>query len=122
MSGLVPDKPDVDAAYWVSRDGGGPVFAKWHAESRTWWIENWHITVSPESMGFAGYTFARVGDTECRHPIPGPAALMRMHALPQEMIDRQNADLKAAGAPLREHGPWVFATRDCAAMLKEAMK
>lgn len=66
MSGLVPDNPDVDAAYWLQRLGGTPVIAQWRAQSATWWIPPWHISVTPGSAHAIGYTFAYGDPTHVR--------------------------------------------------------
>lgn len=108
MSRLVPDDPDVDGWYWL-QSAGTIHLAEWLAHRR-WVICG--LVYSPESAAERGHTFARVGDAECRHPIPSPAALLRMHAPDTEMICAGDIEIVADSTTEA-----IFA-----AMLKEAMK
>ena len=82
MPGLIPPRPDLAATYWV-QSAGTIQLAEWLTHRR-WVICG--LVYSPESAAERGYTFATIAGTECRHPVPGPAALLRMHAPDGEMV------------------------------------
>lgn len=119
MSGLVPDNPNVDAAYWLQWKGSHLIVVRWSAAARQWAFHPHYGRVPVSDPGFLhdrGWRFAKVGDAECRHPIPGPAALLRMHAPDREMV--RAALIREVPTDTYE----VMYGGIFAAMLKEALK
>lgn len=76
---LLPPNPEVSAAYWLHvKDGPRDFMGWWAAEHHIWTIEGCALT--PNDAAKWGHTLAG------RHPIPGPAALDRLHSPTPEMM------------------------------------
>lgn len=76
---LLPPNQDVSAAYWLHvKDGPRDFVGWWSAKHRTWTIDG--SAFAPDDAAYRGCSLAS------RHPIPGPAALDRLHSPTPEMM------------------------------------
>lgn len=120
MSGLAPDNPEVEAWYWL-RAANTDVAAVWVPSLRKWGQLTDGAMISAEEAALNGWVWATTNGVECRHPIPGPAALMRMHALAKELDEEAELFRPSGVRDIYARGKG-HAFADAAAMLKEAMK
>lgn len=115
---LLPPDPTRKENYWLRVRDLQPEQWLWLPDSRNWFSKNTAGSVVRYAEGMAedGYTLASP------HPIPTAAQLDALHALVDEMVQKQKDDAEAANIPMKDAAPWILAARDCARMLRAALK
>lgn len=110
---LLPPDPSVDGRYWLISPDHAKLIGAWHAQSHRWVAEDWRRPGTPMDLGIIGYTMASP------HPIPGPAQLDALYALPDAIVKAEREASKDAPGNLRIVG--VGAAQNAATMLRAAL-
>lgn len=111
---LLPPDPSVPGRYWIKDpvEWASPEIWMWSPSSGRWHHDlgfDW----SPEGFAAEGYTLASP------HPIPCPAALETLHALPDAIVQAERE--ASADAPNDYKIVGIGAAKNAAAMLRAAV-